>query len=174
MRTDIEGVLVREASASDAEKLIAFVNALADEPGIYIALSPREFNLSVDEERVILEDYASSENSIFLLAELKGEIIANLNCRGGSRKATKHAVTLGMSVSKEWRNRGIGSILLQHAIDWARENPFVSRIELNVFVENTAAIHLYSKFGFQIEGLRRKSIFRDGKYHDDYLMALLV
>jgi len=96
MRTDIEGVLVREASASDAEKLIAFVNALADEPGIYIALSPREFNLSVDEERVILEDYASSENSIFLLAELKGEIIANLNCRGGSRKATKHAVTLGM------------------------------------------------------------------------------
>ncbi len=174
MRTDIKGVLVREANVSDAEQLITFVNALTDESGIHIALSPGEFNLSVDEERVILEDYASSENSIYLLAELKGEIIANLNCRGGSRKATKHAVTLGMSVSKAWRNRGVGSILLQHAIDWARENPFVSRIELNVFVENTAAIHLYSKFGFQIEGLRRKSIFRDGKYHDDYLMALIV
>jgi RimJ/RimL family protein N-acetyltransferase len=174
MRTDIKGVLVREVNASDAQKLIAFVNALADEPGIHIALSPGEFNLSVEEERVILEDYASSENSIFLLAELEGEIIANLNCRGGSRQATKHAVTLGMSVSKAWRNRGVGSMLLQHAIDWVRETPFVSRIELNVFVENTAAIRLYSKFGFQIEGLRRNSIFRDGNYHDDYLMALIV
>jgi ribosomal protein S18 acetylase RimI-like enzyme len=174
MKTKIDEVLIREAAPSDAEQLIAFVNALADEPGIHIGLTPGEFNLGVDEERDILKEYASSENSIFFVAEFQGEIIANLNCRGGTRKATKHAVTLGMSVSKAWRNLGVGSMLLQHAVEWAKENPFVSRIELNVFTENSAAIHLYSKFGFQIEGLRKESIFRNNKYNDDFVMALLL
>jgi RimJ/RimL family protein N-acetyltransferase len=174
MNTGIEGILIREAIPSDADRLIPYVNALADESDIYIALSPGEFNLTVEEEREILENYASSENSIFLVAEFEGEIIGILNCRGSSRKATQHSVTLGMSVSRAIRNRGVGSLLLEHVIHWAQKNPTVSRIELNVFVENDAAISLYSKYGFQIEGTRRRSIFRDGKYHDDHLMALLL
>jgi RimJ/RimL family protein N-acetyltransferase len=174
MKEKIEGIIIRETIPTDAEQLIAYVNALADEPDIYIALSPGEFKLTPDEEREILEQYASSENSIFLVAEFKGEIIGILNCRGGSRTSTQHTAVLGMSVSREWRNKGVGSFLLEHVIRWARENPIVSRIELNVFVDNATAVHLYSKVGFQIEGRRRKSIFRSGKYHDDYVMALLL
>ncbi len=170
----MEGVLIREATPSDADQLIAYVSELANESDIYIALSPGEFRFTPAEEREILEQYASSENSIFLVAEFNGEIIGNLNCRGGSRKATQHLATLGMSVSREWRNKGVGSLLLEYVIQWARETPNLSRIELNVFVENAPAIHLYSKCGFQIEGRRRKSIFRNGKYHDDYVMALLL
>jgi putative acetyltransferase len=49
----------------------------------------------------------------------------------------------------------------------------VSRIELLVFERNEAAIHLYRKFGFVVEGRRRKAIFRDGKYLDDLMMARL-
>jgi RimJ/RimL family protein N-acetyltransferase len=174
MKEKIEGIVIREAIPSDAEQLVAYVNALADEPDVYIALSPGEFKLTPDEEREFLEQYASSENSIFMVAEFKGEIIGILNCRGGSRKSTQHTAVLGMSVSRAWRNEGVGSLLLEHVIQWARENPILSRIELNVFVDNAAAIHLYSKVGFHIEGQRRKSIFRGGKYHDDYLMALLL
>jgi RimJ/RimL family protein N-acetyltransferase len=174
MNEDIEGILIREALPSDTDELIAFVNALADEAGIFIALSSGEFKLTPDEERKFLEECASSKNSIFLVAEFAGEIIGNLNCHGGSRTATSHSATLGMSVSKEWRNRGVGSLLLEHAIQWAKGTSILSRIELNVFTENTVAIHLYSKYGFQIEGTRRKSLFRDGKYHDDHLMALLL
>jgi RimJ/RimL family protein N-acetyltransferase len=174
MNVAIEGISIREATPADADQLIAYVLVLVDESELYIALSPGEFNLTVDEERELLEKYASSENSIFLIAEFNGEMIGNLNCLGGSRKATLHTTTLGMSVSREWRNKGVGSLLLDRAIQWARENPILSRIELNVFVENTMAVHLYSKVGFQIEGRRRKSIFRGGKYHDDYVMALLV
>ena len=99
MSTETKGILIREAVPSDADELIAHVNALADEVGIYIALSSGEFKLTSDEERKFLEEFASSKNSIFLVADFEGEIIGNLNCHGGSRSATRHSATLGMSVS---------------------------------------------------------------------------
>ena len=74
MSTETKGILIREAVPSDADELIAHVNALADEVGIYIALSSGEFKLTSDEERKFLEEFASSKNSIFLVADFEGEI----------------------------------------------------------------------------------------------------
>lgn len=39
--------------------------------------------------------------------------------------------------------------------------------------ENEAALRLYTKSGFQIEGVRRNSIFADGRHLDEYYMAKL-
>lgn len=174
MNKNTEAIIIKEAIPSEAGQLITYVHALTDERDIYIALSSCEFKLNLVEERQILEKYTSSENSIFLVAEFEGKITGSLNCPGGSRKAIRHSARLGMSVSKVWRDQGVGSLLLEFAIQWARGNPVISRTELNVFVENTAAIHLFSEVGFQIEGTRRTSIFRDGRYHDDHLMAILL
>jgi ribosomal protein S18 acetylase RimI-like enzyme len=169
-----EDIIVREAQPSDAVQMIAFVQRLAEEPGIQIAILPGEFKLTVAEERQILADYASADNAIYLVAEAGGRIIGLLNCKGGHRQATRHSVVLGMSVDKEWRNRGVGSMLMRRAVEWAKNSGVVTRIELNVFVQNEMAIHLYQKFGFEIEGRRRNALLRYGKYNDDYLMAVLL
>ena len=47
----------------------------------------------------------------------------------------------------------------------------LARIELTVFTDNEAAIALYRKFGFEIEGTLRKYAFRDGEFVDAYAMA---
>jgi putative acetyltransferase len=47
------------------------------------------------------------------------------------------------------------------------------RIELTVYVDNPAAVHLYEKFGFVIEGTHRDYAFRSGAYVDAYAMARL-
>lgn len=167
-------IIIREAQPGDAERLIAYVKALADEPEIHIGLSPGEFNLTVEQEQAILEEYSAAPNSIYLLAEIGAEVVGVLNCKGGNRQSTRHAVTLGMSVARDWRDSGIGSLLLGQAISWARQNELVRRIELAVFVENERAIHLYRKFGFEQEGRLRKAIYRDGAYHDNAIMALLL
>lgn len=167
-------ISIREARPEDAAGLIAFVNGLAEEPDIHIALNPGEFYLTVDQEQQILAEYAEAENSIFLFADAAGTIAGNLNLRGGRRRANRHVCTLGMAVTKGWRRQGIGSLLLKHALDWAQRNPIVKRLELNVFTENEIAIHLYQQFGFTIEGTRRKALYRDGRFHDDYIMAILL
>jgi len=167
-------VTIREAQPSDAKQLIAYVQRLAKEQDIDIPLAPGEFNLTVEEEKQILADRMASDNSIMLVAEVGGRIVGQLGCKGGNRKATRHAVTLGMSVRRGWRNQGIGSALMARAIEWARSTGVVTRIELNVFARNEMAIHLYEKFGFQVEGRRRRAVYHDGEYLDDYIMALLL
>jgi L-phenylalanine/L-methionine N-acetyltransferase len=42
-----------------------------------------------------------------------------------------------------------------------------------VYTDNLAAVHLYRKFGFAIEGTCRAYAFRDGAYVDAYQMARL-
>lgn len=53
---------------------------------------------------------------------------------------------------------------------WAEEKK-VTRLELTVICENEAAKHLYTNSGFQIEGIKRKSVCVDGAYLDEYYMA---
>ena len=81
---------------------------------------------------------------------------------------------MGISVDRVWRRQGVGTQLLENAIAWARKSGLVSRIELSVFERNSTAIHLYEKFGFDVEGKRRRAVFRDGTYLDTFLMALLL
>jgi RimJ/RimL family protein N-acetyltransferase len=168
-------VIIREAQPADAAQLVAYVQHIIEEPGINVELSPGEFTPTVAEEREILAQYALSDNSLYLLAETGGEIVGVLICKGGTRQATRHAVTLGgMSVAQEWRRRGIGTQLLARAIEWAKGTGIVTRIELSVFEPNRAAIELYRKFGFVVEARRRRAVFRDGQYWDDWIMARLL
>ena len=167
-------VIVRPAQPADAEKVIEYVQQLAEEPGVYIALSPGEFNITPEEERQTFLDMAASDNSLFLVAEVDGQIIGTLTCRGGHRLATRHVASIGLSVARGWRRQGIGSQLMEHLIDWAESSGVVTRIELDVFAQNEPAIQLYKKYGFEVEGTRRRAIYKDGKYSHDLVMALLL
>jgi RimJ/RimL family protein N-acetyltransferase len=166
--------IVRDGRPGDAEQIIAYVNRIAEEPGIAIGLSPGEFKLTTEQEQQFIIDRAAEDNSLFLVAEAEAQIIGVLTMRGGARRALRHEAVLGITVARDWRGRGVGDALMAHAVDWARRSGVIRRIELQVFVSNVTAIHLYKKHGFDVEGCRRKAVFRDGKYHDDYVMALLL
>ena len=153
-------VTIREATPDDAPALLEQVRRLAEEPNIDIPLGPGEFTLTEEQERQVLAEYAAAENGVFLVAEAEGQIVGMLNCQGGKRRATRHAVTLGMSVRKEFRNQGIGGKLMERAIAWAKGTGVVTRIELAVYARNARAIHLYEWFRFEVEGRRRRAAAR--------------
>lgn len=165
---------VRIAMPGDAESLVAHVHRLCDEPGVCIALSPGEFNLTVDEERQFVVDRAASDNSVLLVAEAAGELIGVLGAQGGTRRATRHEALIGMSVDAGWRGRGVGKALMARCIEWAQSTGVVTRLELKVFTRNATAIRLYERFGFVTEGLCRRALFREGCYEDNLLMARLL
>jgi RimJ/RimL family protein N-acetyltransferase len=81
---------------------------------------------------------------------------------------------LGMSVARDWRGRGVGSALLEAAIDWSREHD-LHKLALSVFPHNEAAIGLYRKYGFVDEGRRVKHYRRaSGELWDSLEMGLLL
>lgn len=89
------------------------------------------------------------------------------------REHTQHIGGVGMGVVKTFRNQGIGSRLLLGCLEKAKRFGF-EKIELEVYADNTSAIGLYKKFGFQVEGVRRKSRKIEGKYQDIVHMAKFV
>jgi RimJ/RimL family protein N-acetyltransferase len=168
-------IVIREAIPDDAEALIKHVKELTSEPDVCVSLTPEEFTYTVEEERKLLAQSIAADNSLFLLAFSHGELIGDLTCRPSSRlSAQKHVAVLGMSVRNSWRNKGIGSMLLEKAIEWTNKSETIKRIELKVFTINMPAIHLYKKYGFIQEGLLREAVFRYGKFHDELLMSLLL
>lgn len=83
----------------------------------------------------------------------------------------RHVGGIGMGVQDHWHGKGIGSKLLTEAIKLADDWYNLVRLELTVFVDNTAAVALYKKHGFRIEGTLEKYAYRAGDYADAYTMA---
>ena len=81
---------------------------------------------------------------------------------------------LGMLVARDWRGRGVGSALVQAAINQARGQG-LHKLCLEVFARNTAAIALYRKCGFVEEGRRTGQYRRaNGELWDSIVMGLTL
>lgn len=78
-----------------------------------------------------------------------------------------------MSVRDDWQGKGAGTALMQAMVDLADKWLNLSRLELEVYTDNTPAIHLYQKFDFVIEGTLRQFAYREGEFVDVYSMARL-
>ena len=81
---------------------------------------------------------------------------------------------IGMLVASAWRGVGVGTALVEAAIEWGRERG-LHKLTLSVFPHNQAAIALYRKFRFEEEGRRAKQIRRaSGELWDTIEMGLLL
>jgi RimJ/RimL family protein N-acetyltransferase len=73
-----------------------------------------------------------------------------------------------------YRGQGWGGKLLHEVLRaMFQEDTTISRVELDVFASNEAAIKLYEKNGFVIEGRQRRGWILDGIQDDRLLMGLL-
>lgn len=109
-----------------------------------------------------------------LVAEIDGEIVGNLGFELCTNPRRRHVGSLGMGVKDNHQGRGVGSALLSAIVDLTDNWLNIKRIELTVYTDNQAAIALYDKFGFVIEGESKDFAFRNGEFVDAYHMARLV
>lgn len=75
----------------------------------------------------------------------------------------RHTATFGMGVHPDFQGQGVGSRLLAAVLDLCDNWLGISRVELTVFVDNPAAIALYKKFDFVLEGTSEGFAMREGK-----------
>ena len=103
-----------------------------------------------------------------------GEVVGQLGLHTSPyRPRRRHAGQIGMAVRDDWQGQGVGTALLQAAVDLADKWLNLTRLELTVYTDNEPAIRLYKKFGFTIEGTLVQYAFREGQYVDTYTMARL-
>ncbi|WOH50318.1 GNAT family N-acetyltransferase [Bradyrhizobium sp. sBnM-33] len=107
-----------------------------------------------------------------LVAVSDGQVIGWCDIVPNPRPIYSHVGVLGIALLPEFRRQGIGGRLMRQTLDAARDFG-LRRVELTVRESNAAAIRLYKKFGFEIEGLQRNRILVDGGYENLVLMGML-
>lgn len=116
----------------------------------------------------------NDETQHTLVAIASGELVGNLGLTRLTRPRRAHVGEIGMAVRDDWQGKGVGSALMQAAVDLADNWLGLRRLELHVHVDNARAIALYRKFGFEVEGTHRAYALRDGLYVDTLSMARLI
>jgi putative acetyltransferase len=114
----------------------------------------------------------SPEGLFSLVACVDDEVVGSLGLETSpTRWRMRHVGSIGMAVRDDWQGKGVGTALMEAALDLADNWLNLTRIELRVYVDNSAAVALYKNFGFEIEGTHRRLAFRNGEYVDAYSMA---
>lgn len=98
-------------------------------------------------------------------------VIGMCSIRVSDLPRRRHSATFGMMVHADHQNQGVGSALITAILDVADNWLKLVRVELEVFADNARAIHLYEKFGFEREGIKRAGAIRNGVYVDEIVMA---
>jgi RimJ/RimL family protein N-acetyltransferase len=141
------------------------------------------FRLLVPETAVPITDEAEDEwyehavkskESFFFAIRLlaDGRLIGSCGLFDISPK--NRCATFGIAIGdKDCWGKGFGTDATQVLLRFAFQELNLNRVQLEVFAFNQRAIRAYEKIGFVHEGVRRQALFREGRYHDVLLMAIL-
>jgi ribosomal protein S18 acetylase RimI-like enzyme len=163
---DDRAFVVAPATPDDLEGVLDVFESVAAE-GRWIATEvPFDRDALRKRMLVTIEDDAR----LMLVARAGGRVVGQLALMPG----WPGVLDVGMCVAAEWRGRGVGSALMDSAIDWARTTD-CHKLQLHVYPHNAAAIALYERHGFEREGLLRKQQRRkNGDLWDALAMGLLL
>ncbi|HEY2253162.1 MAG TPA: GNAT family N-acetyltransferase [Planctomycetaceae bacterium] len=169
-----DNVVIRSALPEDVPSLLVHRREIIEE-GEFVVTRPEEFDFSEEQELQRIRQSAEDLGKVLIVAEESGKIVGMLFIESRVRKRLAHRATLHVTVGKAWRSRGVGTVLFEAAIDWAKAHPVIEQLCLAVFATNVRAIGLYRKFGFLDEGRQPQEVkFGPGQYVDNLLMYRLV
>jgi putative acetyltransferase len=160
-------IAVRHAEASDADAL----HEIFTDPEVMHWLIDVPYAPQAQVRKQIVE---LADGRYMLVATEGVHIAGALGFGAYTAPRVRHVGRLGpIAVGRAWQGRGVGAALMRAAIDLADNWLNLVRLELLVIAGNDAAIGLYRRSGFEIEGTLRGFGFQAGRYVDVHMMARL-
>ncbi len=98
----------------------------------------------------ILKQEIESLNTYYIVAKYNNEVVGF----AGIKMTFDNADLMNIVVKKDFRNKGIGTLLLKSLIDICN-NFNISKLFLEVCEDNICAINLYNKLGFKEISIRK-------------------
>ncbi|SDB43104.1 Ribosomal protein S18 acetylase RimI [Pseudobutyrivibrio sp. YE44] len=156
-----------------AEQFLDFMRQVSEDThfmsryGDEVGLTDKDITIEKKRQKELFEDERQGMISIF-----DGErIIGNIAVRNaGKGRKTTHRCSVGLAVRKEYHGEGLGTILMEYAIKFAKSAGY-QYMELGVLSDNIKAQGLYQKMGFVEWGrLPEAFILDDGTRIDEITM----
>jgi RimJ/RimL family protein N-acetyltransferase len=168
----IEELEVREIHEGDAEAFLDLLTRI-DAETEFMLLEAGERTTTIAEQRERIKDILSKKNQTILVASRAGQLVGYLAAIGGEFTRIRHRAYLVVGVLHAFIGRQVGTRLFTALESWARLHG-IERLELTVRTDNERGAGLYRKMGFEIEGLKRRSMKVKGTYVDEYYMAKVL
>lgn len=111
-----------------------------------------KYNKAIDENFTVnnyFENIYFNKNNNLLIALINDEIVGYVFAKEIENDETIKSVLIdGLFVKEEYRNQGIASALIENIVKVIKEKG-ITAIKIKVMSNNTNAIHLYQKYGFE-------------------------
>lgn len=173
MRKEQLEITLADAMPKDAKALLDFYKAVGAETD-FLSFGPDGLGINQEQETRYLKSLQEVINNRVLIARLGDEIIGVASVGAEQHEKIAHMGELGISLLRKFWGLGLSRVMMEDMIDWAKENPVLSYLRLEVSVENKRAISLYEKFDFEVIGRTPEGMYHDGALHDLVMMGLSV
>jgi ribosomal protein S18 acetylase RimI-like enzyme len=163
-------ISIRRATPEDAPALVAILQGIAAERMLSAISEP----WTVDEERTYLESLTPREVVLAAVID-SGEIVGFQPLELWSRTltSTAHVAQLGTFLLPRWRRRGVGRILFQSSLTFAREAAY-AKMMIQVRAANETAQRFYRQLGFRACGRLKRQVRIDDVEDDEILMEFFL
>lgn len=166
-------ITITKAEPEDAKELLELLKIIGSETD-NLTFGSEGLPVSLEQEQDFLASLKNSTSSAIFIAKKDNRIIGSASFSGMTRERLRHRGDIGISVAKAEWGHGIGSMLLEEVIHFAKNTARTEIISLEVKSDNFRAIRLYRKFGFEKIGHFKGFLKIDGKYADYDLMNLYL
>jgi len=164
-------VTIRTPEVDEAPALLAYLDAVRRSCDT-ILFDPDDELPSLEFERGWIAGNRAKPGTLMVGAYAGDALIALCSVAAADKVRIRHTATLGISIAAGWRGRGLGRVLMDELIRFAREHPGIEQVYLGVLADNTVARRLYARCGFVECGVEPGRIKRAGGYVDHVNMVL--
>ncbi|WP_423363053.1 GNAT family N-acetyltransferase [Mycoplasma sp. P36-A1] len=139
-----------KAVYSDVDTLIKLYDELIN---VHVEIEP-DFFKQAQQSKAFLELIINNDDCAIIIARENNKAIGFVliqterSIRLSMMKKYRYAYLTDLYVSKDYRNQGIATHLIEYCYNWAYDNK-LDYVELNVYTRNEEAIKLYEKLGYR-------------------------
>ena len=165
-------ITYREAENTDAKALLEFLSLAGGETD-NLSFGKDSFKISEEKEAKFIEKFKNNRKNLMFVATCEDKVIANASIERNRIERYSHRAELSIAVLKEYWGKGIGSALMEKLVSFAKDTE-CKVLYLEVREDNTRAVSLYRKFGFETIGVYKSFFNINGIYYNARLMALYL
>ncbi len=164
-------VYLRPLAMDDLPRLCRWIN----DPGTREMLAGPYLPMTEKAEREFIESTGKSPDQVHLAIVLRSDDRHIGVCGFNRIQWRDRCATFGLFIGEpDHRGRGYGGDVTKLMLRYAFETLNLNRVELGVMADNEAGIRAYERAGFAREGVQREYCFRNGRYIDHILYAVLA
>lgn len=173
---DGKSLVLRPLGPEDAEAMLDFLRVTSTQT-TFLARYTDEVTTTLEEEKTMLAQRLEDPFLVDMAAfTADGELMGNCTLhRLAAWYRMAHRAEMSIAIRQSHWHMGLGTLLVERAIQAAREMPGIEQVELTVMGKNRRAMALYERLGFVRVGERPKAFrFRDGSYDSEIQMQRLL